>query len=145
MAITIDIFLRQLFNLVGKLEKQVNSALSRFEGSDGLIDYEKLTIFVEKAIFDVCWKTADMIFAPKVLLRQMVMIVVLQTSVLVTQALYARLSNISRRLTEKGRREDDLMKKLEDCPTYEEWLQIANLLDNERGLDEWRREDKCLL
>jgi hypothetical protein len=109
-------------------------------------DIEKWGKLLEQSLLHGFHVLIDLIFAPKLLLRQIVMIGTLQTFIMVVQYFSRTVGKLRRILTTEGRKEEDLVQKLKTgCQTYAQWQATAQLLDEMRGHDKWRKIDKCAL
>lgn len=86
--------------------------------------------------------TLDAMFAPKQILRQVVMITVLQLSVMVYQSTSKAFDKFKLYFYRKGREEKKLMDELSSAKTYAQWKLAADALDALRGLDKWRSDDR---
>jgi hypothetical protein len=78
-------------------------------------------------------------------MRQMVMISVLQVLLLCYSSLSKVWTKLILNLTESGRKEKGLMHKLRTAKSYDDWKRIAGELDALRGHDLWRRTDSSTL
>ena len=80
----------------------------------------------------------DAAFAPKVVAKQVVFILCLQTAVIVSRVAYA---GVKFCLGRWNRRRRDLEEKLHRATTYEEWQGLAAELDKIEGMDVWKATD----
>lgn len=85
----------------------------------------------------------DIVFSPKLILRHLLVISVLQFSVMSSQTVSNLWRTIYQTLTKKGRQIKQIRKKLETSKSYEVWKSNAQELDKIHGLDKWRKEDVC--
>lgn len=89
---------------------------------------------MEKFFFD----TIDTMFAPRQLVRQAMMIVGLQLSLIGMNSTYSAVTYLYHCLTRKGKQEKKLLDELSKAKSYNEWQAMAAKLDEFRGLDGWR-------
>lgn len=97
--------------------------------------------YFEKLFFDML----DAAFAPKQIMRQIIMIGFMQALLLVINAGYRVGKDVANMLTERGRKERKLTEWLSRAANYSEWKTIATMLDELNGHDIWRKTDKCPL
>lgn len=98
-----------------------------------------------KLLEAACIEVVDTVFAPRQVLKQLVVIAGLQASILAFHGLYSVATNSLEALTERGRKMRKIRRQLTNARSYEEWLRHAEDLDKMRGYDKWRQEDNCLL
>lgn len=120
-------------------EKVLNKLVSEIDravkyGIDHVPDIERL-------ILDLL----DRMFSPRQIMRQIAMISVLQVVLMCYTQLSAVWTNISLRLTERGRKEKSLLEQLKLSRTYQDWQHAAQELDKFRGFDVWRNQDHSTL
>lgn len=96
---------------------------------------------IERIILDLL----DRMFSPRQILRQIAMISVLQVTLVCYNQLSSVWTKIILNLTERGRKEKDLLKRLKEAKTYVEWQEAAQDLDRFRGYDVWRNQDHSTL
>lgn len=96
---------------------------------------------VERIILDLL----DRMFAPRQIVRQIAMISVLQVLLMCYNQLSSVWTTIALNLSERGRKEKELLKKLKEAHTYVEWQAAAQELDKFRGFDVWRNQDHSTL
>ncbi len=86
----------------------------------------------------------DAMFAPKQILRQIMIILSIQCSLLALNRLYDLAQGVLSYVTEKGRRERELIERLQNAKTYREWQEIARNLDELRGCMKWREQGRSI-
>jgi hypothetical protein len=96
---------------------------------------------IERIVFDLM----DRMFSPKQILRQIAMISVLQVALMCYNSLSDVWTKIAQNLTERGRKEKALLKRLKEAKTYVDWQEAAQDLDRFRGYDIWRKQDHSTL
>lgn len=121
------------------VDKALNSLVQEI---DRLVKYgiDKLPD-VERIILDLL----DRMFAPRQIVRQIAMISVLQVLLMCYNQLSSVWTTIALNLSERGRKEKELLKKLKEANTYVEWQAAAQELDKFRGFDVWRNQDHSTL
>lgn len=86
----------------------------------------------------------DIVFSPKLILRQLMLIGFLQVSVMTSIKVSRVLKSFIRSCTHNGRQIKRYYSMMENCRYYSEWKEIAKTLDDIRGLDVWRAENSSL-
>lgn len=87
----------------------------------------------------------DAMFAPRQILRQVVMIFVIQVSLMSYNSIYSVTQNLLSLLTSKGRKRKQLMDQLSTARTYADWKKLATKLDEMNGNNRWRESDDSTL
>lgn len=87
----------------------------------------------------------DAMFAPKQILRQILIILCIQTSLLSFNSISEVIGNLLSYVTERGRTEKRLMEQLHNAKSYTEWRAIASRLDDLHGHETWRHEEDSVL
>jgi TAG lipase / steryl ester hydrolase / phospholipase A2 / LPA acyltransferase len=96
---------------------------------------------IEKLVLSIIERT----FGPQVIMQNIAMIAVLQITLLSYSSLSSVWSSIVLNITEQGRREKKLLEKAKVAKSFEEWQTIAEELDEIRGYDLWRHQNRSLL
>ncbi len=87
----------------------------------------------------------DAMFAPKQILRQILIIMCIQASLLTFNSVSEVIGNLLSYITERGRTEKRLVEQLHDAKSYTEWRAIASRLDDLHGHETWRHEEDSVL
>lgn len=94
----------------------------------------------------VLFELIDAAFAPRLIAKQVVCILALQTVVLASRAVYAGYKyGMSHIFSSRERLRRNLERKLKNAATYDEWKEIAEELDVVDGNDIWRMDDSSPL
>jgi len=78
------------------------------------------------------------LISPEHLLKQVVAVIILQTTLTSFRSLARVLKRIVSSFSAKGRKERELMDKLEEVSSFSDWKVISSQLDIVRGEDKWR-------
>jgi hypothetical protein len=87
----------------------------------------------------------DAMFAPKQILRQILIIMCIQASLLTFNSISEVIGNLLSYVTERGRTEKRLIEQLHNAKSYTEWRAIASRLDELHGHEAWRHEEDSVL
>lgn len=91
----------------------------------------------ERLLLDVL----DAMFAPRQILRQIIIILCIQLSLMGFNHFNDILANTLRYFTSAGREEKRLLEQINNAKSYSEWCSIAHQLDELRCVDKWRYEE----
>lgn len=83
----------------------------------------------------------DVIFSPNLMIRNLILIGMLQVSITSSLLIGNFCSNFFLGLTKRGKLLKSLKKKLRNVKSYDEWVVTAEKLDQHLGYDKWRKED----
>ena len=100
-------------------------------------DLIKHTLESLPVIEKFCVDAIDTMFAPKQLVRQAIMIVALQLTLIGMNTTHRLFTYLYQRFTQRGREEKKLLDELKIATSYDEWRISAAKLDKFRGMDEW--------
>ena len=87
----------------------------------------------------------DMIFVPKVIANQLMLLVVLETGLVTVQQLSYIIQSISSNFSSRSRLIRSLQNDLLQTTTQDEWMDLAERIDNIQGNDIWRSDPNCPL
>ena len=87
----------------------------------------------------------DMIFVPKVIVNQLLLLVVLETGLVTVQQLSYIFESISSHFSSRSRLIRSLQNDLLLTTTQDEWMDLAERIDNIQGNDIWRSDPNCAL
>eukprot|EP01084_Bolivina_argentea_P120172 212994_1 len=87
----------------------------------------------------------DIIFAPRLLLRHLVLACVFQSILLAWRAGEVLQHALMSRFSNKWKEITDTQSRMRQAKTYEEWRTAAERLDVIKGHDKWRQRPECTL
>lgn len=128
-------------SMFANIEAHLIMLIERYQQRDwNLLLRSTLELF-ERASLELI----DIVFGPRQLIKQLLLIAALQTSVMTAGALVSTVSYIYLSLTKKGRAYREIKMKMDKSASYYEWINYANQIDKINGCDKWRQEEKCSL
>lgn len=89
--------------------------------------------------------TLDTIFAPRLVLRHLMVVVALQTGLLTWNGLVAIANRLLARMSRRNRDAKSCRQRMRTAADYEEWKEWAERLDELEGHAEWRKRSDSLL
>ena len=96
---------------------------------------------VEKLLLQI----VDQMFTPRQIMRQLAMISVLQVLLVCYSSLSTLWTKLISMITERGRKEQQLIDNVKSTKSYAEWQSAACALDKFHGFDVWRNQDPSTL
>jgi hypothetical protein len=105
----------------------------------------KLWPYLEKHSLDIGLNIFEFVFAPKQLLRQLIVASSIQGGIIAFRGLYQFAQLILSKLSKKGRYRKKLVDSMSKAKTYAEWKRYAEELDILDGFDKWRKEETSTL
>jgi len=87
----------------------------------------------------------DVAFTPRFVMKQVVMIVSLQCTILIVNLLHRSMTHTLKYFTSHGREMQRLEKLLSTAESYSVWKDIAERIDDLKGLSSWRAEEESTL
>lgn len=132
-----------------------NSILEQITAGLERIDVEYATLQIAKAvdwaahhgieaiphIEAAILNTVDKFFSYRQVVRQILILSALQILIICFDVLSDLWQKIKQRLTEHGRKEETLLRRLKEASSYEQWQEIAVEIDKLRGNHKWRSFD----
>lgn len=89
------------------------------------------------------WDLIDLLFSPKQVLKQLMLVIVIQVSLLFGAGL-GRLGYYAiQSITATGRKLRIITMQMERCGSYAEWRRLAEEDDHITGAERWRLDDVC--
>eukprot|EP00752_Nemacystus_decipiens_P007607 g6798.t1 len=89
--------------------------------------------------------TLDTIFAPRLVLRHLIVAVALQTGLLTYNGLVVVANRLLSRMSTRHGEAKAYRQKMRSAKSYEEWKEYAERVDHLEGHDEWRKRPDSLL
>lgn len=96
---------------------------------------------LKKALVDAL----DLIFIPKQIASQLLLGIALETTMVSVNQIYQIFRSISASISTRSRLIRQLQSQQRNSTTQDEWMDIAEQIDNIQGNDAWRTEKKCAL
>lgn len=87
----------------------------------------------------------DVVFVPKVVARQLALAVVLETGALAMDQIFKILRAVASNFSTRSRLIRELTRRQAKAETQDEWMGLAEQIDNIQGHDAWRSEPTCAL
>ena len=94
---------------------------------------------------ELCWGLFDTIFAPKIVVRQLMLVSALQATITTTRSLREACRTLASRWLPWGWQKRTLAERLADARSYAEWRSAAQKLDALEGHEAWRSVDETPL
>ncbi|GMH82738.1 hypothetical protein TrVE_jg11607 [Triparma verrucosa] len=87
----------------------------------------------------------DVIFVPRVILRQLALTIMVQTGTVTVASLFKSARYILSSFSRRTRSIRSLRQRVKDAASQTEWQQLAEEIDRLEGNDQWRLEPQCAL
>ena len=87
----------------------------------------------------------DVIFVPRVILRQLALTIMVQTGTVTVASLFKSARYILSSFSRRTRSIRSLRQRVKDAASQTEWQQLAEEIDRLEGNNQWRLEPQCAL
>lgn len=93
----------------------------------------------------ICSDVFEMVFAPKMVLRQLVLAIALETGVVSVNQIIGFMGMIHSNFSSRSRLIRQLEEKQKTAESQDEWMSLAEQIDSVQENDAWRSEPNCPL
>ena len=94
---------------------------------------------------EVTMEVIDTVFAPKTIAKQLVLSMALQTGAVTVHELWKVLRMLFSNFSSRSRLTRQLHRQQHQAATQDEWMDLAERIDNIQGNDVWRSDPSCAL
>lgn len=113
------------------------------ESMDGVIkDILENWPSIEESLIQTVWELCDVMFAPRHVMKQLMIATVVQGGIMSMRGIYKLLDALLARMSEVGRNRRKIQDAMTHSHDYKEWESHAEDLDRLEGLDKWREDGK---
>lgn len=131
------------------LDQSAMSIIDRcLKYSSSYIESKDVQLFLVRSgqtAMKLLFEAVDIVFTPKQIAKQLLLIFALQSTVLVSRALMSSLKNLTLLFSQKEKSLRQLRKDIHAANNYSEWVKLANKIDSLTGADKWRENETSSL
>jgi len=97
---------------------------------------------IEASFLSHAWELGDTLFAPRLVIRQLVIATLIQAGIMSTRGVYSLCKVVLHRMSSRGRKLRQIEEDMANSLSYKEWVSHAEELDELQGLNKWREDDQ---